>query len=116
MPQADAAFGDDRQVWVGHMAIDGLFRVFKFGIQVALFFDDGDFVGGGDLLQLAIDLGGADGPFTIEVELLFQSISFRWAENLHNYRASEPERFLGYYQAVANTPLVVGSVAGEVDE
>lgn len=57
---------------------------------------DVDFVGGSDRVSYAID-GRAGGPFTVEAELLYQSIGYRWAMNLQAYDASEPSRFLGYF-------------------
>ena len=62
---------------------------------------DSDFVGGGDRVRLSAPLGNASGPFTVEVELLYQPIGFRWAQNLGPYKASmEPARFLDYYRAM----------------
>jgi hypothetical protein len=79
-------------------------------------FDDEDFEGGGDLLGLDIDLVGAKEPFILEVELLYQSIAFRWAENFRAYQAKEPERFVRYYDAVHNTPLVAAFAKIEFSE
>jgi hypothetical protein len=46
--------------------------------------------------------GAASGPFTVEVELLYQPIGFRWAQNLKGYAsAPEPTRFTDYYDAMA---------------
>jgi hypothetical protein len=59
--------------------------------------DDGDFTGGVDRLRFSADTSGATGPFTVEAELLFQSIGYRWARNLEPYKAPEPQRFLRYY-------------------
>jgi hypothetical protein len=69
--------------------------------------DDGDFQGGGDRVRYAIDVGDASGPFTVEVELLYQSIGARWAENLRRHDAPEIASFLGSYEAVPNQPVVV---------
>ena len=38
---------------------------------------------------------------TIEVELRYQSVGFRWARNLEAFDAVEPRRFVAYYQATA---------------
>jgi hypothetical protein len=62
---------------------------------------DSNFRGGGDRVRLNAPVGGAAGPFTVEVELLYQPIGYRWAQNLGPYKASmEPARFLGYYSAM----------------
>ena len=36
-------------------------------------------------------------PLTVEAELLYQSIAYRWAENLRGYDAEETQRFGRYY-------------------
>jgi hypothetical protein len=78
--------------------------------------EDEDFAGGGDRLQYALDLGDAQGPLTVTAELLYQSIGYRWAENLRAYDAPEPARFAGYYDMVSNQPVVIASVTAEVKE
>jgi hypothetical protein len=75
---------------------------------------DGDFQAGGDTLLLAIPLNGAQAPFTVEAELLYQSIGYRWAMNLAEYSAPEIEQFMGYYNAVPNLPVVVSRYLAEV--
>ena len=62
---------------------------------------DADFTGGGDRVRLTSRVGGAAGPFTVEAELLYQPIGYRWAQNLGPYKASmEPARFVDYYNAM----------------
>jgi hypothetical protein len=51
--------------------------------------EDPDFFGGEDSLQYAVDLGEAPRPLTVTVELLFQSIGYRWAENLREWRVAD---------------------------
>ena len=71
-------------------------------------FEDADFTGGGDRVRYSIDLAGASGPFTVETELLYQPIGFRWAQNLKSYtQASEPRRFTEYYDAMAGGTTAV---------
>jgi hypothetical protein len=36
----------------------------------------------------------------------FQPISFRWANNLRNYDAAEPRRFVGYYESMGGATSV----------
>ncbi len=62
---------------------------------------DANFTGGSDRVRLNAPLGSAAGPFTVEVELLYQPIGYRWAQNLGPYKASmEPARFQDYYKAM----------------
>ena len=68
-----------------------------------------------DRILYRVDLGNAKGPFTVEVELLYQSIGYRWAENTRAYQATETARFLEYYQEVPNLPVIVSSATAQVD-
>ena len=64
--------------------------------------DDSDFAGGRDQIRYSVPIAGAAGPFGVSVELLYQPIGFRWANNLKNYNsAPEPQRFTNYYEAMA---------------
>jgi hypothetical protein len=67
---------------------------------------DDDFRGGGDRVHYAIEVG-ASGPYTVEIELRYQSIAYRWAHNLARYDAPEPKRFVGYYNATSSGSSVV---------
>jgi hypothetical protein len=58
---------------------------------------DADFAGGSDHLRYTVGTAGAQGPFTIDAELLYQPIGFRWARSLDSYSAAEPRRFVRYY-------------------
>jgi hypothetical protein len=64
---------------------------------------DTDFTGGEDVVRYSVDAAGYPGPYQVSVSLRFQSIGFRWAENLRAYDAPEPQRFSGYYAAMAST-------------
>jgi Cytochrome c554 and c-prime len=72
--------------------------------------DDQNFLEGGDRVLYDINLGGsAGGPYTLKAELLFQSVSYRWMENLRGLPGEEIDRFLGYAGAVSNVPVVVAA-------
>jgi hypothetical protein len=63
---------------------------------------DTGFTAGAHRIRYSINIGNAQGPFTIAVELWYQPIGFRWANNLKTYdRAAEPKRFNTYYDAMA---------------
>jgi hypothetical protein len=68
---------------------------------------DANFVGGGDKIRYSVDTNGATGPFSVEAELLFQPISYRWANNLKSYEAMEPQRFTRYYDSMSSSSAVV---------
>lgn len=69
--------------------------------------DDPAFVGGSDRVRYTIDLRNATGPFKVEAALSYQPISYRWARNLGRHQASEIQRFVGYYDAMAKASSVV---------
>jgi hypothetical protein len=77
---------------------------------------DTNFVGGSDQVRYQIELGDAAGPFTVTVKLLYQSIGYRWAQNLNRLDAPEPQRFLGFYENVANVPTLIASTNVVVDK
>ena len=79
-------------------------------------FEDPDFVDGGDRVQYSISLQGTQGPYTLTVELLYQSIGYRWAANLGGLEAPEISRFLGYYEAIPNVPVVVAAQTIELGD
>ena len=62
---------------------------------------DASFSAEGDRVRYLIDAGNAAGPLQIDVELRYQPIAFRWAENLRAYDAPEPRRFVAYFDAFA---------------
>ena len=66
----------------------------------------------GDRVRYRVVVTGR-GPFTIEAALRYQPISFRWADNLRGYTASEPRRFVSYYDAMAasSSTVLVKAVA-----
>jgi hypothetical protein len=78
--------------------------------------EDPDFLGGGDRVEIIIDLGDADGPFTLNVELLYQSLSYRWVENLRPVAAKEIDQFMKYYDAIPNEPIQIESLTMEIGE
>jgi hypothetical protein len=63
---------------------------------------DQAFTGGGHRLRYSVDVGGAAGPFELQVDLMYQPIGFRWAKNLQTYDARETTRFTGYFDATAS--------------
>ena len=76
---------------------------------------DADFEAGSDRVRYAIDLPGGAGPYEVTVQLWFQPIAFRWAENLRGYDAMETKRFVRYYDAMASgSALVVARATATV--
>jgi len=67
---------------------------------------DMDFAGSGDRVRYSVPIEGP-GRLTVEVELRYQSIGYRWAENLSPYDAPEPRRFLSYFRSMSQGSSVV---------
>lgn len=77
--------------------------------------EDTDFSGGGDRVRYSVDLQGAQGPFRVDVELWYQPIGFRWAENLKSYDAFLTNRFVSYYEDMsAFSAIILASSAATV--
>jgi len=72
--------------------------------------NDADFSQSGDQVRYAVDVPGG-GPYTVRVELLYQSIGYRWANNLDGYDAPEPKRFVSYYRSMSSTASVLVATA-----
>ena len=78
--------------------------------------DDTDFDAGRDRTRFTIGVDGAQGPFTVTAELLYQTVGYRWVDNLRQHDAPEPARFQEYYEQVSNQAVVVASATVEVGE
>jgi hypothetical protein len=68
---------------------------------------DVNFTGDGDRVRYVVDVPSRGGPYRIDVQLMYQSIGFRWAHNLEKYDAFEPRRFVEYYNALAPESAVI---------
>jgi mono/diheme cytochrome c family protein len=76
---------------------------------------DGNFTSGRDIVRYRIDPAGTSGPYTVEVQLLYQSISYRWAMDLREYDTEQAQLFSEYYDASPNLPVVIASQAVVVE-
>jgi hypothetical protein len=68
---------------------------------------DQNFTGDGDRVTYVIDPVAGSAPFELLVELRYQTIAFRWADNLRRYDAAEPRRFVSFYDAMAESSTAV---------
>jgi hypothetical protein len=70
--------------------------------------DDPDFIGGGDEVEIVLPASAeASGELTISVRLLYQTVGYRWAHNLAQFDADEPQRFLRYFKDLSDKSAVV---------
>jgi hypothetical protein len=78
-------------------------------------FKDPAFTAGTHRVRYSAPIGTTPGPFTIEVELWYQPIGFRWANNLKPYNsADEPRRFNTYFDSMqsATAALLAHAMIG----
>jgi hypothetical protein len=69
--------------------------------------EDADFTHEGDRVRYVVDTAGWSAPFRVDVELRYQPIGFRWAQNLKPYEAAETQRFVSWFDAMATGSSVV---------
>lgn len=75
---------------------------------------DVDFDASGDRVRYRLPVATA-GALSVQVELRYQPVAYRWAQNLASYKAAEPQRFLTYYNSLASASAVtVGAVVRQV--
>jgi hypothetical protein len=63
---------------------------------------DPAFVGGSHRTRYRIDVTRSRGPFRVDAELWYQPIGYRWAQNLRLQPAPETDRFVAYYESMAD--------------
>lgn len=68
---------------------------------------DPAFVGGAHRTRYRTDVTRARGPFRIDAALWYQPIGFRWAQNLRLQPATETDRFVAYFESMADVSGIV---------
>jgi hypothetical protein len=84
--------------------VDGDIAV--YGAAVA----DGNFTGGSDQVQYQIEIEGHSGPFLVTVELLYQSISASFVQDLSEDETDMVDRFMGFLDTADRSPVVISMV------
>ena len=73
---------------------------------------DQNFAGEGDVVRYSVPAT----TVSIDVELRYQPIAFRWAQNLRRYDVPEARRFTSYFTAMAEqSSAVVARISGRVE-
>ena len=72
--------------------------------------DDANFVGGGDQVTYRVDVASAHGPFTVQAELLYQPLSYRFVQDMLADSGAPGEVFDDYFAAADHTPDRVATV------
>lgn len=70
---------------------------------------DESFSGGQDRVTYRIPVDGAGAPYTVTVELLYQSIGYRWIENLREQNSQEAEDFFQIVDYLPTQPVVIAA-------
>lgn len=68
--------------------------------------DDADFQAGSDKVRYRFAAPSDVQEIEVRARLMFQTIGFRWAQNLAPYTAHETRRFVTYYNANASTSAI----------
>ena len=74
--------------------------------------DDTNFRSGGDTIRYRVAAPLDVQQVEVRARLMFQTIGYRWAQNLAPYKAHETERFVAYYKDNAATSAIVLAEAG----
>jgi hypothetical protein len=77
---------------------------------------DGNFEGGVDRVTYRVEVAGAQGPFTVSAELLYEPLSYRFIQDLLTDGTPLTERFGGYYEQADKAPLVVATMTSVTTE
>jgi hypothetical protein len=77
---------------------------------------DANFVAGGDSVRYRLDLGRKPaGSVHVSARLMYQTVAYRWAENLRAYDAPETQRFVRYYaESIAGTAVQLAQATADV--
>lgn len=73
--------------------------------------DDENFQANGDKIRYEIDVTGYELPFRVDVQLLYQAIGYRWAENIAQLESLEAKRFATYYQSIPHEPVALAEAS-----
>ncbi len=80
------------------------FKVYGLAAQ------DNNFDHGSDQVHYQVSMQGYTIPFVVTVELLYQTVSYRFAQDLAQDDTPQVERFMGYYQEADKTPVVIARI------
>ncbi len=72
---------------------------------------DASFIAGGDTTRYQIDVSGLNGPFSVQAELVYQTIGYRWGEKFRAEENPEGSEFYRYTSNTPNTPVIISSAS-----
>jgi hypothetical protein len=68
---------------------------------------DESFQASGDQIEYVVTVDPRLGPYTVEAELWYQPIGYRWAQNFRLRDTLETMRFVDYFESVAGSSAIV---------
>lgn len=77
--------------------------------------EDENFTSGSDQVQYMIDLEGHSGPFVITAELLYQSISYPFIQDLNGDDTDLVDRFVGFFKSADRFPVLIAAAQKTVE-
>jgi hypothetical protein len=80
-----------------------------FAVQGAAM-TDANFLGGGDQVTYQISTQGKSGPYAVTAEVLYESVSYRFAQDLARDDTDLVKEYMAMHDAADLTPVVLASV------
>ena len=77
---------------------------------------DENFVGGSDTVVYEVDIERISGAFTVSAELLYQSVSHRFVQDLTSESTKAVNRFAELFDQASRSPIVLASTERTIDE
>ena len=77
--------------------------------------EDGNFTGGSDQVQYQIEIQGHSSPFLVTVELLYQSISASFMQDLSVDETDLVDRFVGFFNTADRSPVVIATIQDTIE-
>jgi hypothetical protein len=77
--------------------------------------EDETFVGGSDTVVYEINVAGAEGPFTVSAELLYDSLSTAFVRDMAADETEESARFVRMYEEISRAPVVLAKAEKTIE-
>ncbi|MDD4635799.1 MAG: hypothetical protein PHS35_04225 [Dehalococcoidales bacterium] len=75
---------------------------------------DSNFTGGSDSVGYQVDTSSSSGPFTVNVELLYQSIAYSTIQSIINVDTPQVQEFKSYWEKSDRKPETIAFVTKEI--
>ncbi|MBN1265448.1 MAG: hypothetical protein JXA25_08140 [Anaerolineales bacterium] len=106
-----AARAKDNRLLPAGFNLDRAYRDFAIYSEAA---EDENFLGGEDHIRYLFDTRGFNEPFTVQAELLFQPVGYRWITDMSGVEAQGSQQFLSYTESIPPVPEHLSSFTAEI--